>query len=138
MSTNEDRPWGPLPRTETEAGHAALVVCPVRGCRWATRVEDVVKQTSWTRNKRTGYPKSRVRALIGGPTPSCPEHRSIGRSFVIEGRVAEWVRCDGRCTAARSATCSCSCGGTNHGSAYRPGAGFTQRTNGNPHEDSMF
>lgn len=38
--------------------------------------------------------------------------------LVIEGRVDASVKCDHRCTRSKGASCTCSCGGENHGKAH--------------------
>lgn len=40
---------------------------------------------------------------------------SAARRLIIEGGPAPVNQCDARCTSAKSANCSCDCGGKNHG-----------------------
>lgn len=57
--------------------------------------------------------------IVGGWI-QCP----CGRPAIAKGFRATYSdkKCDGRCTAAVGPSCSCECGGHNHGSSRRFGA----------------
>lgn len=54
-----------------------------------------------------------LQRLLQGPCPSCRSDRVEVR--LIKGNYVEDKPCDGRCMNAIGPSCSCSCGGKNHG-----------------------
>ena len=49
---------------------------------------------------------------------ACPECKGRIKLAWVVGRTSEGVPCDGTCQYAWGKSCSCSCGGVNHGRGY--------------------
>ena len=58
----------------------------------------------------------------GDPQGLCDRCRRPMTYGLLQATRNDAVRCDARCTGARGHSCDCSCGGENHGMAWRLGA----------------
>jgi hypothetical protein len=91
--------------------------CETRGCDHAIHADaaNVVNVDAFNGIKPNG-----VFRVENGPRiwSRCPEH---GRTFMlkaVQGTYSETVKCDSRCQNAKGHTCTCACGGLNHGRGY--------------------
>lgn len=113
-------------------GHATLIC---QDCRQAGRVSfQTITRSHWN----GGRPSSRTTLLVEGaaretipdltrmnpvawaisrPCPWCASPRV--KVNVVKGQLVESKACDDRCMGATGPTCSCSCGGENHGGSHQ-------------------
>lgn len=113
------RLFEPEEASELAAEDELIGHCTTRGCgRDSLRVSarDLVAAASTThaRTARTGYRigYAGARARCGG----CGQLFALVR---LQGRRVATVRCSSLCRDARGPSCTCSCGGANHGRNHR-------------------
>jgi hypothetical protein len=76
--------------------------------------------TTPSREARRGHPYDTARvATLAAHGLVCTEHDRFHTVTPIKGIVNVDKTCDGRCMNATGPNCECSCGGENHGGAFR-------------------
>lgn len=77
--------------------------CPVQGCKHRVVVELTNAQASRTLNEK--------HECVNG-------HRTYLRWDSLNGKYSAKHECGSRCMASTGPSCSCTCGGANHGTAH--------------------
>jgi hypothetical protein len=90
--------------------------CPAKDCDYAffATAEDVRTADDWS-----GVRVHVAARVDGGPRvwTRCPAHRNFPLERV-RGTFSEVHNCDSRCLNAKGTSCTCSCGGANHGRGH--------------------
>ena len=94
--------------------------CPVKGCKCIMSVLVPMKKVIRTRGPfRIQYVAFESGNLPFGSWIYCIAHRREIIFRTVKGTLNEAHTCDARCLCAVGGSCECSCGGANHGAAYR-------------------
>lgn len=95
--------------------------CLVAGCTTRVRESEALVLTEWRRTRASilNGGKTRVYTKMRpiGVIPRCPEHDRRLKGTPIVGVFDESIQCGPKCTKAIGASCRCTCGGANHGTA---------------------
>jgi hypothetical protein len=89
---------------------AAMAKCG--GCGIAARVDGADAFT-----ERVRFPPAMGRKLLAPAWASCWACGGALRFSTLKATLSPSTKCDHRCTRSKGATCICSCGGANHGTA---------------------